>query len=204
MNADAVRWPLYYVPPGMQRPAHILHKGGIGVGPNIGPVDATPQERGGTIFGAGWDDRTLPFWKKTTEGWWLALGPALPMHLLRLSPMGGSLVRGAKPEHAWLVPRLLRWQDDVGLVSAVPTEFRDYAWQPPAHLEPLMIKLRCMFFWTPEGEVPAVPDTEAIDLAIAMLQQNYHISIHEMTADGWMTDVLAIMMLRNGAGMDDR
>lgn len=202
MSTDAVRFPLYYLPPGMKRPVHIVHQGGGGVGASIGPDGASDDERGGTIYGSAWDDRTMPMWKRTQAGWWVAMGDATPMQLARLVPMEGDLVPGSKPGHSWLVPRLLRWRDGYGLVSAVPAEFRDYQWQPPPHLEPLMVKLKCMFYWQKDSEVPEVPDDEAVDLAVQILALNYHITIHELTVEGWLSDVLVLAVLRTAAGLD--
>lgn len=200
--SDAPRFPLYYLPPGLARPGHIVHQGGIRVVEDIGPMDAAPGERGGTIIGGAWDDRTLPLWKKTQAGWWVAMGGATPVQVARLVPIDGALVPGKDPSQSWLVPRLLRWRDGHGLVSAVPNEFRDYQWQAPAHLEPLMLKLRCMFYWQAEGEVPEVPDAEAVQLAADLLGLNYHITLDELTVAGWITDRLVLDILSTAVGLD--
>lgn len=199
---DAIRFPLYYLPKGMPRPAHLVHQGGIAVSASTGPTDATEAERGGTIFGAAWDDRTLPLWRKTQAGWWVAMGSATPMQFSRMVPVEGAIIPGKDPDHRWLVPSLLRWRDGFGLVSAVPAEFRDYQWQAPAHLEPLLVKLKCLFYWQAEGDVPEVPDDEALRLAVDILALNYHISLDELTVSGWLTDRLVLEVMRTAVGLD--
>ncbi len=195
------RFPLYYCPPGVARPEHILHRGGIGVMAGIGPEDATPEERGGTVYGAAWDPRTLPLWRKSTAGWWVAMGTATPLHFARLAPIDGALVPAHEEGQSWLVPRLLRWRDGHGLVCAVPHEFRDYQWQAPAYLEPLMLRLRSVFLWTPDGEVPLVPDPEVVQIAVDVLALNYHVSLHELTLAGWLTDRLVLDVLHSAVDL---
>lgn len=202
MIEDVPRFPLYYVPPGKQRPAHIVHQGGIRVVDGVGPEDAGPDERGGTVFGSAWDPRALPLWRKTQDGWWLAMGTATPVQLARLAPLDGAIVPAHQPGQSWLVPRLLHWRDGHGLVSAVPNEYRDYQWQPPLHLEPLMLRLRSVFYWERGGEVPEVPDAETVQLAVDILALNYHVSLHELTLAGWITDRLVLDVLRTAVGLD--
>lgn len=195
------RFPLYYLPPGMARPAHLVHAGGITVAQRVGPMDAHEAERGGAIFGGPWDDQTLPLWKKTKAGWWIAVGGAEPHHLARLEPLPGRLVQG-QAGHLWLVPRLLRVVPDFGLEAAVPKEFRDYGWHAPAHLVPLMERLRDLFLWTPEAGT-TTPDDATVQLVADILALNYHVSLHELAVTGWLTQDLVLQVLSAAAGLLD-
>lgn len=197
------RFPLYYLPPGMPRPAHLVHLGGIQVAPTVGPQDASPADRGGTIYGGTWTPASLPLWRKSRAGWWMALGDAAPHHLARLYPIDGRLVPGNAPGHLWLVPRLLAFRDDYGLVGAVPQEFRDYEWKAPARLAPLMDRLRALLSWTPDGEAPPVPDADTTQLAVDLLAINYHLTLDELTLAGWLTDALVLAVLAAASGQAD-
>ena len=196
------RFPLYYLPPDTPRPIHLVHLGGIRVADGIGPLDAHECERGGTIYGGPWDDQTLPLWKKTKAGWWMALGAAEPHHLARLDPLHGRLVPG-KAAHLWLVPRLLQVVPDFGLEVAVAKEYRDYGWHPPASLRPLLQRLRDLFTWTPEAAEPGVPDDETVQLVADILALNYHLSVHELAVTGWLDQALVLNVLNAAAGITD-
>jgi hypothetical protein len=200
---DGLLFPLYYLPPDVPRPGHVVHQGVISVLRHVGPEDAAEHERGGVILGGPWDDRAAGLWRRTQAGWWVAMGGAAPEHLARLAPMDGPIVNGHLAGHRWMVPRLMRWRDGHGLVSAVPNEFRDYAWQAPAALEPLMLRLRTLFYWQRGGEIPEVPDGETVDIAVDLLALNYHVSIHELTIAGWLSDRFVLDILRAAVGLDD-
>ena len=196
------QFPLYYLPPGMPRPTHLVHAGGISLVENVGPADALPHEVGGTIYGGPWAPESLPYWKKTKAGWWVAWGDAKPHHLARLYPIDGPLIQGTG-DHHWMVPKLLQFRPGFGLQSAVPAEFRDYEWRPPVHIEPLIQRLRRFALWTPDGDLPPTPDDQTLQLAIDILALNYHLSIHELSVTGWLTDDLVGRILSAAIGLMD-
>ncbi len=206
-DETAIRFPVYYNTTGIPND-HWVHRGGAGLAAGIGPADATDAERGGYLFGAqAWVPALAPLLKKTRASWWVALGDAAPHHLARIAPIPGPIVPGARDGHSWMVPRLLRWQPGHGFVAAIPLEFRDYTWQVPVHLEGIIERLRHFLLGALRisNQIATVddivPDAETTRIAIDLLKINYHISEHELSVGGWLTDALAgaILLAASGA-----
>lgn len=199
---DDLRWPVYYLPPGMPRPDHVVHLGGSNLRADIGPADATPHERGGTLWGGAWDPRLGTLLKKTAAGWWVALGSAQPHHLARLEPVDGLDIDGVNG-HRWMVPTLLKARESFGWVSALPREFRDYQWRDPERFLGIQDRLRHLITWEARGQVPDVPDAETTQMAADILAVNYHISLHELSLGGWLDEALVIRILMAACALGD-
>jgi hypothetical protein len=202
--------PLAYLPPGPDhlRLPHWPEIAPIQVRQAIGPDGCPEDARGGYVIGCGrvvgWDEDRAATYQQTRDGWWLSLAGCQPGDLMRLRVMDGEEIPGLHPGHTWVVPRLLQPCAD-GLVCVAPMELRDYTWQPPLALVPLLFALRSVI--TPDVGSP-LTDDEVTALAVDVLAVNYHVSMHELTlGDGrpWLDQrmVLRIITAATGLEMED-
>jgi hypothetical protein len=197
--ARAANFPAYYLPPGMELPSHVGWPRLLG--PQRLKASASPDGLEGLYWGPGWDDALRQSWTRTRAGWWILwTGGERPEHFARLSTMPGEAIPGTQPDHRWLVPQLLRWDPEALLACAVPEVLRDGAWLPPQHLIGILEQLRAMALCQVQP-MPAIKDQEAIDLAVSVLQLNYHISLIELEVAGWMTTRFLAQTIEAAAGV---
>jgi len=180
------RFPLYYCPPGVARPAHVFVAGGVRLFEGAGP-----DGKGGTIYGGSYAPDQASEFVQTPPGWWVRLAGIRPEHLLRTLPLPhAGTVAGALPDHEWLVPALLTPP------GAVPEWLLVRGWTPDGpgwvpfhHLADLVERLRA----AGHGDLA---DADLERLAIDLLAVNYHVSEHELIIGQWLTRpmVLAICL----------
>jgi hypothetical protein len=197
-------YPSYYCPPGIERPKHCAFVAPARLVEGVGP-DA---DGGGLYYGAApYDPLTKDQWFPTkqlddgTGGWWVYFLGDDPSFLARLRLMDGPVVVNGGGICSWIVPQLLRWHPASKLASAVPEVFRNYEWQPPEHLANLMVKLKAMLLFGMVEGMPIIEDKEAIALAVDILALNYHISLHELTLKGWLTEDLVSKVIEAAGGV---
>jgi hypothetical protein len=199
MNATTINFPIYWTPGGMPRPEHIKHFGGIELADGIGPNDATDEEKQGShLYGIdGWTNLTLPYWRKTRSGYWLAFGDSTPASLSRTELYDGDFIRGCLESHMWLVPKLLKYRENFGFVSVCEHYLTPEGFLPPKNLRDIIARLRECIDNIPISEdlIPLFPCEKNINLAIDILKLNYHVSREDMEIAEWITDKILMNVL---------
>ena len=150
-------------------------------------------------YGPNYDDATKDAWEQTSAGWWILWDGARPEHFARLRTMKGMGVEGAQDGHRWLIPQLLQWDPESILVCAVDEIYRQGTWEPPVHLVPILEGLRAIAMAKVQP-IRTVTDPEALELGMAVIALNYHISIVEMDLGGWMSSGFLTRTLCAAAG----
>jgi hypothetical protein len=149
---------------------------------------------GGTLIGGDLTDEIRGMFKPTPAGWWIAMGHIRPDVLSRARGIGGRIVPGVDSSHEWCVPTLLHLGPDKNgvpcLTSAIPAVYRDYQWQTPSEFHEIIDRLAT---WLRPGSETVLDDS--MELAIAILSINYHISIHEISAAGWFSEDLILRII---------
>jgi len=173
-----VRHPVYYCPPGVDRPDHIRAEA-----PNRLVDGAGPDQLGGVTYGGIFSPEQV--WHHCEPGWWVCLDGVTTRDLLRTSAIAGMRVRDAEGRD-WMVPRLLD-----GEAAAVgywtPTGFA-----VPVQIAELVDQLRGLLDY--RGKVTL----EMAQLAARLIEQNYHATIHEHGI--WRTFTPEVVWQVVGAG----
>jgi hypothetical protein len=174
------------------RPGHCRHVTAIEHRDGVG----TPSGGPGTLWSAVPMEALVGEWRATSIGWWVNVGDIRrPGQLGRVRLMDGVTVAGALGI-CFMVPRLLRWQPEAGLVSALPSVWKDYTWVPVGELAPLIERLRAAVT-DPGAMGRVVTDGEMLELAVDIIGLNYTgLSVHELAILGWIdTDLVREVIL---------
>lgn len=197
-------YPEYYTPPGVAKPAHCPWLAPSGIVSEA--AVHTPDGQIGLYWGISYDPKTRGLWQKSADGWYVLLHGRSPNDCARLQLIEGYPITGTKPDQVWIVPQLLRWHPEARLMSAVPSVLQAsasgaYDWLPPAHLRPLMERLRAASLWNQVPDLPTITDAEFAQLAIDVLAVNYHISQHELALAGWIDTRMVVEIVQAAAGI---
>ena len=195
----AAAFPAYYLPPGVELPSHVGWRGILGQ--QRVKAASSPDGQEGMYWGPDYQESLKDAWTRTRAGWYILwTGAERPEHFARLITMPGEAIHGTQPDHRWLVPQLLRWDPEALLACAVPEILKNGSWSPPGHLVGLMEQLRAMTL-AQVKPMPIVQDQEAIDLAVSILQLNYHVSLIELEVAEWFTTRFLIAIIEAAAGV---
>lgn len=186
-------YPLYYCPPGTDRPAHCPHAHALRVQDGKGPDGKT-----GTIWSA---DGQIPSgleWTPTKDGWWFLLGAQRPQDLIRLhtSPriVRWHALPGVEQGHAWRIPVLLTPQDpsqpDTMYVSGLDRIWRGGDYGTPQNLKDAQVALLHVAHHIALGTTPDERNAALADLAVAILSLGHHVSRYEIIHKGWLSEQL--------------
>lgn len=172
--------PLYYCPPGIERPAHIRDTAPVNTS-----VSGSPDGAPGLCYGGSYEPGE---WVQAAPGWWYCLrcqAEQLGKYTLRADAIPGFPVRG------WVVPRIL---DRHG--CAAVGYFGATGWQVPAHLSGIVERMRAIL-----DDKGAVTEQHAA-LAFDLLAINHHISLIELERIQLLDRATIIAVLLNAADFD--
>jgi len=183
--------PVYYCPPGVDRPAHVASLGAAQLRTEAGPDGFAS---GGRTFGGCWDPAQV--YVAAPAGWGVHLPHGLaPAHLLRVDALPGFGFSG------WVLPRILNPDQTL----AIPQTLRldpdgSLRWEPPAGLVDLVQRLRAAH---DSGQTLSeqVRSAEGTALVLDLLALSYHVSAVELSALGWLDTTLAVQVLRCACGI---
>jgi hypothetical protein len=173
------------------RPAHCYH-----TTPQDLPTG--PSGTPGTLWASLPLDQISGEWRATPDGWWLNVsGVRTPGALVRMRMVDGLVVRSRTPGHAWVVPQLLRWNLAAGTITAIPSVWQDFARIPADDLADLLDRLRAA---VQERPPIGMPTERTMHLAAELLALNYHTSLHELSALGWLDAEVVTQIVYGAAG----
>ena len=150
--------PLYYCPPGIERPAHISDTAPVNTS-----LSGSPDGAPGLCYGGSYEPGD---WVQSPAGWWYLLrcqAEQLGRYTLRTDAVPGFPVRG------WIVPRIL---DRNG--CAAVGYYGATGWQVPEHLAGIVERMRAIL-----DDKGSVQERHA-SLAFDLLAINHHISMIEL------------------------
>ncbi len=189
-------YPAYYCPPGVALPDHCGWRGLVGPAQIVAQ---SPDGEKGMYYGPDYDATSQDAWDKTEAGWWILWKDARPEHFARIRTMPGKGIEGAQEGQRWLIPQLLRWDPETMLACAVDEIHQAGKWETPAHLTPILESLRAVALHH-INPIRVVTDPEVVDLVMAIIGLNYHISIVEMDLGRWLTTGFIQRVLRMAMG----
>ncbi len=171
--------PLYYCPPGVERPAHIR-----ALAPNQLVAGAGPDQGGGVTYGGAYEPQEN--YHQAPSGWWCCLTGVGPRDLLRANAVPGFAIAG------WMIPQVLR-PDGQG--TAAVGFWTDAGFRVPAHLEPVVHALRALLDYT--GPIAE----EHARLAADLLAVNYHVTLFELGHLAVLTNAFSWAVLSAASGI---
>jgi hypothetical protein len=200
-----VRPARWYCPPGVAKPAHACIPGILQCLPEAGPPGALP---GGLCYGAPVEPRETG-WQRHSAGHWFNFNGASPAILIRLDTDPRVVewveVAGRDPAQVWRVPKLVEpVTDEAGEVvlfkGALDCTWTGKGWTLPPRLQELQRSLLTVCHDLGRGAL-RLDSMACVDLAIGILGEGHTIDAEEVTAAGWVTEVLVVRVLLAAAGM---
>lgn len=197
------RW---YCPPGIPKPAHAVIPGNLQCELTGGPPGALP---GGMCYGAAVEPDEAG-WLEHPKGHWFNFTDAEPALLIRLDPHPCLITWkdtvGAHPKHLWRVPVLLvpEYKEDGDIArfnSALDRVWTGKGWNTDATIGDLQRRLLMVVhgIGTKRADLKS---EESVQVALEILRLGQVFDEHEVTAAGWVNELLVVRVLIAACGME--
>jgi hypothetical protein len=199
-------YPIYYCPPGVNRPTHCAFTAGMRMNAN-----ASPDGQEGLLYAP---DSNFPkglAWQQSTAGWFVMLGHHRPQDLIRLDTSPRIVqwyeLIGAQTNHAWRVPILLSPTDakdaQPTYISALDRVLHEGGWSAPEGLFDIQRRLLCVALGVALDDDLAKRTQAMVALAVDILSHGHHVSAFEVERQGWLSEQLIADVILVAMGRAD-